>query len=101
MQISNEELKIADLPSLNNAREIFSFGMTFNGYEHYGSLEASADAFRRFQCSGDKQSSDLTEIRNALFFCCRASRHMQVDDYIEYYAELQPLLVREIEKRKT
>lgn len=95
-QICNENLTLADLPQKGDARGIFRFGMTFNGYEFYGSLAESGNACRN---SSEKSDRTLAELRNELFFCCRASRHMQVDDYIERYEAIYPLLVDKIVAR--
>ncbi len=60
--------------------------MSFNGYEHYDSFEACAEAAKL------SQRNNLTEIRNELFFIARASRHCGNEDFIECYKELFPLI---------
>jgi hypothetical protein len=60
--------------------------MTFNGYEHFVSFEASARAAK----SGDRSTLEL--IRNELFFSARASRHRGDDDFVNLYHELLALL---------
>ncbi len=76
------------LPPLGDAAAIFAFGMTFNGYEAFGSFEACAAAAKA------RRRETLEDLRNELFFACRASRHMQDDAYVAAYAELRPLFMR-------
>lgn len=73
------------LPDPNDRSANFEFAMTFNGYEHFGSFEASATA------AGSGDRSSLTLIRNELFFVARASRHGDDDRYVAVYRELLPL----------
>lgn len=77
-------MKATDLPADGNSSAIFKFAMSFNGYEHFGSFEASAAAAN----SGDRSSLDL--IRNELFFAARASRHGDDDRFVTTYRELLP-----------
>jgi hypothetical protein len=79
-------MNISDLPDVDDATAIFEFAMTFNGYEHFGSFDVSADAAE----SGDRSS--LALIRNELFFAARASRHGGDDRFVALYLELVPLL---------
>lgn len=81
-------MKATDLPAEGDASAIVEFAMSFNGYEHFGSFEASADA----AMSGDRTSLEL--IRNELFFAARASRHGDDDRFVDTYRELLPLLRR-------
>jgi|JI7StandDraft_1071085.scaffolds.fasta_scaffold411761_2 hypothetical protein len=76
------------LPPLGDAAAIFDFGMTFNGYEAFGSFEACAAAAKA------RKRETLDDLRNELFFACRASRHTQDDAYVDFYAELRPLFVK-------
>lgn len=78
------ELKLADLPAEDDRQAVFEFAMTFNGYEHYGSLEASAAAAK------EKTRDSVTDLRNELFVSARASRHSDSDAYLTRYAELLP-----------
>ena len=100
-EISNEDLTLEMLPEIGDSSAIFKFGMSFNGYEHFGSLKASGDAFKKFRETKRKEDGTLIELRNSLFFCCRSSRHMQVDDYIDYYEELYPYLVKVVQINTT
>jgi len=83
-------MEMTDLPDKDDHAAIFRFAMSFNGYEEFGSFEASADAAR----SGDRSS--LKMLRNELFFAARASRHSDSDRYIAVYGELLPLLREQI-----
>lgn len=76
----------SDLPPDNDPDAVFAFAMSFNGYEHYGSFEASADAARA------KTRDSLEALRNELFFAARASRHRGDDLFLETYRDLRPLL---------
>ena len=77
-------MKATDLPADGDSSAIFEFAMSFDGYEHFGSFEASANAAD----SGDRSSIDL--IRNELFFSARASRHGDDDRFVTTYLELLP-----------
>jgi hypothetical protein len=83
-------IKMADLemplPGEDDPAAIFTFAMSFNGYEEFGSFEASAEAARQ------KGRRTLREIRNELFFAARASRHGGCETYVDVYRELVPLL---------
>ncbi len=72
------------LPSCDDPAGIFAFAMTYNGYEEHGSFDACADA------ANAKLRETLADIRNELFFACRASRHADDDRFVETYAELLP-----------
>lgn len=74
------------LPSEDDPAAIFTFAMSFNGYEEFGSFEASAEAAHQ------KGRRTLREIRNELFFAARASRHGGCETYVDVYRELVPLL---------
>ena len=84
-------VRLANLPDVNDAAAIFEFAMTFNGYEYFGSFDASADA----ATSGNRSSLDL--IRNELFFVARASRNGDDDRLIVLYRELMPLFAERCE----
>ena len=75
-----------ELPRNSDAQGIFRYAMSFNAYEHYGSLEAAAAVAKR------ASRSSTEECRAELFFKARASRHAGSDAYIATYLELRPLL---------
>lgn len=77
-------MKITDLPTCDNTSGIFAFAMSYNGYEEYGSFEACAAA------ALERPRSTLDELRNELFFQCRAGRHMNSEYFVEIYKELLP-----------
>ena len=74
-----------ELPDPADRNAVFEFAMSFNGYEHYGSFEAAAEAAK----SGRRASLD--DLRNELFFEARASRHRGDDDFLKTHSELLPL----------
>ncbi|MBB3587776.1 hypothetical protein [Sphingomonas sp. BK481] len=84
-------MEITDLPDPDDAAAIFEFAMTFNGYDYFGSFDASANA----AALGDRSSLDL--IRNELFFVARASRNGDDDRLIILYRELMPLFAERCE----
>ena len=84
--ITNEELSRADLPDADDARAIFQFAMTFNGYTHFGSFEECAEHAHA------RTRDTLTAIRNELFFAARSARHGGDEVYVETYRQLLPLL---------
>lgn len=88
-----EMMEITDLPDANDAAAIFEFAMTFNGYEYFGSFDASAAA------AGSGDRSSLALIRNELFFVARASRHGADDRFVALYQKLLPLLATEANLR--
>ena len=73
------------LPSHDDPEAVIEFAHSFNGYEEFGSFEASAEAARQ------QRRSSLRDIRNELFFAVRASRHGGDDRFLEVYRELRPL----------
>jgi hypothetical protein len=79
---------LTSLPAADDTFAVFEFAMSFNGYEHFGSFEASATA----AASGDRSS--LALIRNELFFVARASRHGDDDRFVDVYRLLLPLFVQ-------
>jgi len=80
------------LPPRDDPQAIFAFGMSFNGYEAFGSFEACAAAAKA------RKRETLEELRNELFFACRASRHMNDDAYVAFYGELLPHFERMLGK---
>jgi hypothetical protein len=77
-----------DLPPADDPDAVFAFAMSFNGYQHYGSLEASAEAART------RARDTLEALRNELFFSARASRARDDEAYLETYRDILPLLQR-------
>jgi hypothetical protein len=77
-----------NLPPEDDPDAIFAFAMSFDGYQHHGSLEASAEAARK------AERNTLAALRNELFFSARASRARDDDRYLETYREILPLLRR-------
>lgn len=75
-----------ELPPENDPAAVFAFAMSFNGYDHFGSFEASADAARA------RTRDSLVALRNELFFEARASRHRGDDLFLETYRDLLPFL---------
>ncbi len=74
----------SELPDPADPEQVFAFAMTFNGYDHYGSLKASAEAAR------ERRRQNLDDLRNELFFSARALRHGGGDKYLRVYADLLP-----------
>ncbi len=81
-------LKLTDLPAAEDRQAIFAFAMTFNGYEHFGSLEASVAAAR------EAKRESIADLRSELFMAARASRHSNSDAYVARYSELIPYFHR-------
>jgi hypothetical protein len=77
-------MHLDDLPNPTDQAAIWAFAMSFNGYEHFGSLEAAAAAAR------ERSRSSVADLRNELFFAARASRHGGNELYVQRYAELLP-----------
>lgn len=75
-------MRLSDLPDPNDRDAIFEFAMSFNGYERYGSFDASATA------AGSGDRSSLYLIRNELFFAARASRQGDDDRFVDLYRDL-------------
>ncbi|WP_200800783.1 hypothetical protein [Agrobacterium sp. DSM 25558] len=62
------------------------FSLSFNGYQHFGSFQAAADA-----ATAQKRET-LDDLRNELFIAFRASNHCMNDLFLETYRELLPHL---------
>jgi hypothetical protein len=77
-----------DLPPEDDPSAVFAFAMSFNGYQHYGSFEASAGTARK------AERDTLEALRNELSFSARASKHRGDDRFLETYREILPLLRR-------
>ena len=77
-----------ELPDPNDEEAVFEFVRDFNGYEHFGSYAACADAAKA------RNRDSLIALRNELFFSYRAANHQGNRGYINLYRELLPLLQR-------
>ncbi len=78
-------MTLEDLPPKDDFEAIFEFAMNFDGYKHYGSFEACAQAAK------SRRRDSLDAIRNELFFEARATRHTDSDSLTPTYRELFPL----------
>ncbi len=73
-RISNDELKLSDLPDPNADWEtIVHFAHTIKGYELHGSFEACA------LIANERRHNTLTDLRTCLFFEARRYRHFGED----------------------
>ena len=74
-----------DLPDVGDWDKILIFARKFNGYEHFGSFEACAEAAK------NKNRTSLEELQNELFFAYRAGTHTgDTNTLLHAYAELLP-----------
>ncbi len=72
--ISNEQLRVEDLPSPSaDWAAIQTFALTFDAYTHWGSFEKCAEIANK------REASTLTELRTCLFFEQRRWRHFGDD----------------------
>lgn len=90
-KMKNEEITVKSLPAVGDMSAISEFASLFNGYEHYGSFEATAEA------AHNSKRESLTELRNELFFTWRGSRYGMGDEFVERYEELYPYFVKILE----
>lgn len=68
-QVSNEALILAKIPHPTASLGVLErFAMTFNGYEHAGSLENAYELAKR------RAPANLSELRTCLFTLFRANR---------------------------
>ncbi len=79
-------MDIEELPDAADRKAVAKFALSFNGYEHFGSFQASVDA------AMSKRRQTLDDLRNELFVAYRASNHRGDDTFIGVYRELMPLL---------
>ena len=77
--IPNEQLTIDDPPDPLDRNAVFTFAMSFDGYEHFGSFQAAAQNAR------SHSRATLNDIRNELFMHARGSRHRDDDRFLEHY----------------
>ncbi len=94
-QISNGQLAIESLPQTDDAKEVFAFAMSFDGYQQFGSFSAATANARA------KPRQTLADLRNELFVSARSSRHVGGDAYIDLYKQLLPLIQEAIRQRGT
>lgn len=81
-------MKIEDLPDANDRAAVAEFSRSFNGYKHFGSFQAAADA-----ANGQRRET-LEDLRNELFMASRGSHHRGDDEFLDTYRELLPFFER-------
>ena len=80
-----------ELPDVGDWDEILIFARKFNGYEHYGSFEACAEAAQQ------KKRASLADIQNELFFAYRAGTHTgNTNTLLHAYAEMLPFFKKSL-----
>ncbi len=89
--LPNEEVKKELLPNVEDRTAVFSFAMSFNGYNHFGSFEAASENVKL------RKRNTLTDLRNELFMSARGSNHRGDDMFLERYKELLPLIKEAID----
>ncbi len=90
MLIESSRLRIEDLPDAADEGAVADFSLSFNGYQHFGSFHAAADAAEA------QKRETLNDLRNELFMAFRGSRHRMDDLFLETYRELLPHLKQAI-----
>lgn len=75
------------MPDLADRDAVAQFALFFNGYDHFGSFAAAADAALA------KRRETLTDLRNELFMAFRGSNHRGDDAFVDVYRELLPLFM--------
>ena len=73
-----------DLPDPNDRDAVAMFASSFNGYDHFGTFEAAA------QAAASKRRLSLEDLRNELFMAFRGSVHRGDNLFLETYRELLP-----------
>ena len=87
-------MKISDLPDENDRAAVLKFAQSFNGYEHFGSFKACADAAKL------QKRETLTDLQNELFLCYRAANHHGDPEGVQHaYRELLPYFRKLLESR--
>ena len=87
--IPNESLHLADIPTPDaDITEIEHFALTFNGYEHWGSLEQCAAV------ANSQRHDNLTDLRTCLFFEQRRWRHFGASPRPEAKAYVRSLIAK-------
>ncbi len=86
-EIANEDLTLEDIPLPSTPwREISSFALSFDGYEHWGSFEKCADI------ANSRAADTLTELRTCLFFEQRRHHHFGYPPDDETMAYIRTLI---------
>ncbi len=75
---------VEDLPYPDDRKAVAVFAMSFNGYDHFGTFEAAAEA------ATSRRRLSLEDLRNELFMAFRGSAHRGDDLFLETYRELLP-----------
>ena len=79
------------LPDPGDRKAIVEFAGSFNGYEHFGSFAACANAAKA------QKRETLIDLRNELFFAYRASNHTGDPQVLtNAYKELLPYFERHL-----
>jgi hypothetical protein len=80
-KIPNSQLIIGDLPSRRAAwKTIIPFAQSFNGYEHWGSVEKCRAVARQgvaLHKANQDLTQSLTDLRTCLFFESRRWKHLE------------------------
>jgi len=92
-EISNSDLRLEHLPDPDDEKSVYSFALTFNGYEYSGGLRECAESARR------KRRETLSDFRNELFFTARAESHAGVTGHVvPLYKELLPMIRQALDR---
>lgn len=83
-------MRLEDLPDDKDRNSVAKFALSFNGYDHFGSFEAAAEA------SKSKRHQTLDDLRNELFMAFRGSNHRGDDLFLDTYRELLPIFVEKL-----
>ena len=80
-KIPNSQLLDEDLPTRRAAwKNIVPFAQSFNGYEHWGSVQKCREVARQgiaLHKSNQDLNQSLTELRTCLFFEARRWKHLE------------------------
>ncbi len=80
-KIPNSQLIIGDLPSRRASwKTIIPFAQSFNGYEHWGSVEKCREVAKRgvaLHKANQDLTQSLTDLRTCLFFEARRWKHLE------------------------
>lgn len=82
-KIPNSQLIVGDLPSRRAAwKNIIPFAQSFNGYEHWGSVQKCREVARRgvaLHKANLDLTQSLTDLRTCLFFEARRWKQLEKD----------------------